>query len=241
MARKPRIVVAGQPHHIIVRGINREPVFYRDADYHYYLQSLHRSSEKNGCSIHAYVLMTNHVHLLLTPQNDNSIAKTIQSTGCRYVHYFNTAYERTGTLWEGRYKSLLIDSETYLFACQRYIEMNPVRAGMVENPDRYPWSSYRHNALGDVNRLVTIHPQYRSLGSAPKARQSAYRALFELPTSEEETNRIRILTNQEWVLGSNRFKDLIRKQLKRRIDPLSRGGDRRSMDYQQSRSKNKQH
>lgn len=174
MARKPRIVVAGQPHHIIVRGVNREAVFCRDDDYRYYLESLLRACKNNGCSIHAYVCMTNHVHLLITPENTDSIGKTIQSTGCRYVYYFNNAYRRTGTLWEGRYKSLLIDSEAYLFTCQRYIEMNPVRAGMVDDPGCYVWSSYGHNAMGKTNTLVSEHALYRSLGAHPPDRQSAF-------------------------------------------------------------------
>jgi putative transposase len=185
--------------------------------------------------------MTNHVHLLVTPENIDSIGKTMQSTGCRYVHYFNAAYQRTGTLWEGRYKSLLIDSETYLFTCQRYIEMNPVRAGMVKHPGCYPWSSYRHNVMGVIDPLVSEHPLYQSLGSESAIRQSAYRSVFDLPSNEEEINRIRLLTNQEWVLGSEQFKFLVRQKLNRRIDPLPRGGDRKSGTYQQSRASIKQH
>lgn len=234
MPRKPRIIVAGHPHHVIIRGVNREPIFYREFDYRKYLEILLSVSQANDCSIHAYVLMTNHVHLLITPTRSISIGKAIQSLGCRYVYYFNSGYRRTGTLWEGRYKSLLVESETYLLACQRYIEMNPVRAGMVSQPGRYPWSSYRHNAIGEFNPLITKHALYQELASDASARQSAYRSLFDAPYDAAEISQIRNLTNREWVLGSDRFKKQIQKKLNRRIEPLPRGGDRKSRAYRDS-------
>lgn len=241
MPRKPRIIVAGQPHHVIIRGVNRNPIFFRDLDYRKYLQTLLQASEANDCSIHAYVLMTNHVHLLVTPLHRVSLGKTVQSVGCRYVHYFNSVHRRTGTLWEGRYKSLLIESEAYLFACQRYIELNPVRAGMTRHPARYPWSSYHHNAFGEFNPLITRHARYEALADKPEARQVAYKALFNVPIDDSETKLIRDLTNQEWVLGGNRFKTLIQSKLGRRIEPLPRGGDRKSTAYRKTATRIKIH
>lgn len=141
MARLPRYTLPGQPQHVILRGNNRTDIFAAEDDYHFFKECLHTAAQQHGCDIHAYVLMTNHVHLLLTPQQENSISKTMQSVGRRYVQYFNFRQNRSGTLWEGRYKATLIDSERYLLTCYRYIEMNPVRAGMVSQPGEYPWSS----------------------------------------------------------------------------------------------------
>jgi len=148
MPRKPRFYLPGIPAHVIQRGNSRQAVFFSDEDYTAYLDWLKEGAEKHGCAIHAYVLMTNHVHLLMTPQTREAISKTIQFVGRHYVTYINHVYGRSGTLWEGRHKGCLISSEEYLFSCMRYIEMNPVRAGMVETPAEYPWSSYRWNATG---------------------------------------------------------------------------------------------
>lgn len=148
MARLPRYFLPGQPQHVIQRGNNRNIIFAGENDYRFYLECLADASGKHSCDIHAYVLMTNHVHLLLTPHHKDSIAKTLQSVGRRYVQYFNHVYQRTGTLWEGRYKATLIDSEAYLLTCYRYIELNPVRAGLVSHPREYPWSSYRLHGEG---------------------------------------------------------------------------------------------
>ena len=148
MARLQRIVVPGQALHIVQRGNNRQAVFFAEEDYLFYLDSLGRAAENTGCQIHAYVLMSNHVHLLVTPQSEEGPSRLMQSVGRSYVRYVNAAYRRSGTLWEGRFKSALIDSERYLLVCSRYIELNPVRARMVERPDDYRWSSYRANALG---------------------------------------------------------------------------------------------
>lgn len=157
MARLPRFVIPGHPQHVIVRGNNREPIFYTEADYQFYLEKLKQACDKHSCDVHAYVLMTNHVHLLITPHKENGISKTMQMLGRYYVQYFNYSYERTGTLWEGRYKASLIDSDNYALICYRYIELNPVRADMVDHPSEYPWSSYSHNALGEKNERVMHH------------------------------------------------------------------------------------
>jgi len=236
MARLPRFVIPGQPQHIILRGINREPIFHTDEDYVFYLERLQKACETYGCQLHAYVLMTNHVHLLLTPKYENSIGKTIQSVGRYYVQYFNYHNSRTGTLWEGRYKATLIDSETYLLTCYRYVELNPVRAHMVDHPSEYPWSSYRFNALGEsAPPHVRPHRLYKRLGKTPEDCQKAYRSLFRNKIPEQTLEQIRDSTNKAWVLGNTRFKRQIEKKLNRRIAPKARGGDRKSEKYLASR------
>jgi putative transposase len=235
MARLPRFIVPGQPQHVIIRGNNRCEIFRADADYRFYLEKLQLAADKHGCDIHAYVLMTNHVHLLVTPREEQSLGKALQTLGRYYVQYFNYCYQRTGTLWEGRYKATLIDSEAYLLTCMRYIELNPMRAGMVAHPSEYPWSSYRRNALGQPDDLVTSHLEFRRLGGTEEARQAAYRQLFKHHLSEENVSAIREATNKAWVLGSDRFKQHIQKQVDRRVEPAARGGDRKSSQFKINR------
>jgi len=165
MARQPRIVLEGQPQHVIQRGNNRDIIFVADEDYQLYLETLTEACEQFACDVHAYVLMTNHVHLPITPNRSDGISKVMQSLGRKYVQYFNHQYHRSGTLWEGRYKSTLLDSERYLLTCYRYIELNPVRACMVKHPTEYPWSSYGVNVRGDKSELVVPHELYLRLGT----------------------------------------------------------------------------
>ncbi|MDD5297301.1 MAG: transposase [Rhodocyclaceae bacterium] len=223
MARLRRLFLPSHPLHVIQRGNNREPIFAADEDYRFYLRCLKEAAGEQGLAIHAYVLMTNHVHLLVTPESESSVSKTMQSVGRRYVQHFNHCYGRTGTLWEGRYKSTLIDSEFYLLTCMCYIEMNPVRAAMVERPEDYPWSSYRRNALGEPDALVLPHPLYQGLGRAEGKRQEAYRALFHLPIPDESMTAIRDATNKAWVLGDSRFRDKVSALSHRRASPLLPG------------------
>jgi len=239
MPRKPRIVLPGQPQHVIIRGVNRETIFYDDSDYRYYLNQLKEALGKHDCALHAYVLMTNHVHLLITPAGAAGIAKTMQAVGRSYVQYFNTTYGRTGTLWEGRYKASLVDTEQYLLTCYRYIELNPVRAQMVDHPVEYPWSSYLRNALGQTNPLITPHEQYQGLGASAENRKAGYRGLFQVHISEQQLVEIREAANKEWILGSGYFKDKIAKQLQRRVRPLPRGGDRKSQEYRKQHAINR--
>ena len=199
MARLPRYFVKGQPQHIIQRGNNRELIFVHDDDYQFYLECLQSAIKKNKLWVHAYVLMTNHVHILANPETETSISKTLQSVGRRYVQYFNYTYKRTGTLWEGRYKATVIDSDQYLLTCMRYIELNPVRAGMVEQPSAYPWSSYAANAEGISNKLITSHEVYKQLGANELERQSAYRQLFRLAIGKSDIDALREATNKGWV------------------------------------------
>jgi len=232
MARLPRFVIPGQPQHVIQRGNNREVIFIADDDYQFYLEGLQDACKKYQCDVHAYVLMTNHVHLLMTPHTENGISKVMQSLGRRYVQYFNYTYERTGTLWEGRYKATLIDSESYLLTCSRYIELNPVRAQMTKHPSEYPWSSYRYNALGKEDPLITPHLLYKRLGKSVDERKKSYRQLFRTRIADMTLEEIRQATNKAWVLGNDRFKKKVEKLTARQTMPKARGGDRKSSDYQ---------
>ena len=231
MSRLPRFVLVGHPQHVIIRGNNREPIFYTDEDYQFYIKKLKQACDKHECDIHAYVLMTNHVHLLITPNKKEGISKVIQMIGRYYVQYFNYNYNRTGTLWEGRYKATLLDSETYALRCYRYIELNPVRANMVKHPAEYSWSSYRYNALMERNELITPHALYKILGVNDKDRCDLYRSLFEVDIGQKTTDEIREATNKSWVLGSTYFKEKIENKLNRPMKPRAKGGDRRSENY----------
>jgi putative transposase len=200
MARHPRSFIEGQPHHIIQRGNNRVPMFTSERDYVFFLLCLGRALSEHGVSLHAFALMINHVHLLATPMTPQSLARAMQSLGRRYVQFFNRTYHRTGTLWEGRYRSMVVDTARYFFTCMVYIESNPVRAGIAPRPEEYRWSSYRANALGEVNTLLTPHALYRALGKTPSARVSAYRALFRRPLAPRDVEAIRQATNRSWEL-----------------------------------------
>jgi putative transposase len=179
MARKPRIIVPDVPLHITQRGVDRCATFISNDDFALYLWALREASVKAGCAVHAYVLMTNHVHLLLTPTDSTGPATLMRALGRRYVRYFNDRYRRTGTLWEGRYRSTIVDTDRYFFACSRYIERNPQRAELVESLDLYPWSSFHCNACGEIDPLITPHPLYAALGADQSVRCEAYRRLFE--------------------------------------------------------------
>lgn len=231
MARQPRLILPGQPQHVIQRGNNRNALFFREDDYLFYLDALGAAAEKHECEIHAYVLMTNHVHLLMTPQQGESLSRVLQSVGRRFVQRINFVYQRTGTLWEGRYRSTLIDSEHYLLACMRYIELNPVRADLVQHPRHYRWSSYRANGEGKHDPVLTPHALYQSLGRTALERRRLYRELFKAPLAETTLHTIRQSTNGGWALGDDRFRSMTEGQLKRRAQPLPRGGDRRSTKY----------
>ncbi len=217
MPRKPRFNLPGVPQHVIQRGNNREPCFYAEEDYRRYLDELQDVAEKNDCRVHAYILMTNHVHFLVTPMVEHGISQMMQALGRRYVYYINKTYKRTGTLWEGRYKSSLIDSDQYLFTCMRYIELNPIRANMVEHPGEYKWSSYRANANGVHDSLIEAHPLYTALAGTAARRQEAYRELFRYHIDNELLHEIRESLNHELVLGRTYFKDRIEEITKRQV------------------------
>ncbi|MEH6649358.1 MAG: transposase [Motiliproteus sp.] len=228
MARLPRLSLPGVPQHVVQRGNNRHACFFSDQDYPLYLDWLQHYANTYQVKIHAYVLMTNHVHLLLTPLDTDAVSRMMQALGRCYVRYVNTTYRRTGTLWEGRFRSTLVDSERYFLVVSCYIELNPVRAAMVEHPAEYPWSSYRSNALGDSSDLLTPHSCYTGLGAAPELRQSHYRGLFDQIIAERTLLHIQQATDKAWVLGDQRFIDQVEAQTGRRARPCSNGGDRRS-------------
>lgn len=208
MARLPRFTVPGQPQHIIQRGNNRQIIFAAEADYQFFRDALVEAAAKHGLHIHAYVWMTNHIHLLATPQYEHSISKVFQSVGRKYVQYFNYTYKRSGTLWEGRYLATVVDSEQYLLTVMRYIELNPVRAGMAQSLADYPWSSYAYNAHGASGLNVdwlTPHEEYLRLGQNATARQLAYQALFKTEIAGADLKQIRDSTHKGWVLGREKF------------------------------------
>lgn len=230
MARLGRYFLPDQPLHVIQRGNNRGAVFFDEADRGRYRDWLAEAAAQHGCTIYAYVLMTNHVHLLAAPQREASLPRTMQSLGRRYVRYVNDAYRRTGTLWEGRYRAAPIDSEAYFLACCRYIELNPVRAGMVAHPREYRWSSWRAHARGAADPLAAEHPIYRALGGDAAARQRAYRALFAAPLAGEFVEAVRAATNGGWALGDEGFKRRIAAALGRRVAPAPKGRPPKPLD-----------
>ena len=212
------------PAHVVQRGNNRQACFFTDDDYRFYLGILGQELRRYQAALHAYVLMTNHVHLLMTPKYGDSISRVMQHVGRLYVVYVNRRYRRTGTLWEGRHKASLIDAERYLLACYRYIELNPVRAGMVARPDDYPWSSYRCHGWGELDSLVVDHDLYRSLHQEPEGRQRAYRELFKLQLPDEDLHAIREALTYNYPLGHSRFRDEIERALGRRVGFRNGGG-----------------
>jgi putative transposase len=223
MPRLPRISPPGVAVHIIQRGNNRQPCFASDEDHWAYTGWLKEYSAKCRVDIHAWVMMTNHVHLLCTPNDDLGLSKMMQSLGRRYVQYFNREYRRSGTLWEGRFKSCLVENERYLLDLYRYIELNPVRADMVVDPAEYRWSSYQVNALGKASDLCTSHREYLSLGRDPLERQKHYRALFLHHVEGELLQEIRQNTNKGMAVGSDRFKEEIEALTGRRMQSKKRG------------------
>ena len=227
MARKPRFSLPDVPQHLIQRGNNRSPCFFSENDYLFYLECLQEAADRHLCAVHAFVLMTNHVHLLVTPGSQFGLSHMMQRLGQRYVQYINRAYRRSGTLWEGRYKACLIESEHYLMTCQRYIELNPVRACMVGTPAEYRWSSYRYHAAGEPMPCLTPHSLYLSLGGGAAERQLAYRTLFGGHLDKALIHDIRDTLNQELVLGSERFKNEIENTLARQVRPGKDGRPRK--------------
>ncbi|HEB82630.1 MAG TPA: transposase [Gammaproteobacteria bacterium] len=186
MPRRPRLFLPDQPQHVVVRGHNRDPVLVRDDDFRYLYRCLREAANKNRLAIHAWVFMHNHLHLLATPGHEASLSKTMQSVGRRYAHYFNRTYHRSGSLWEGRYKCSLVDTDRYLLECYRYIELNPVRAGIVKQPADYPYSSYHANALGRQDSMVTPHAVFTNFISGVEVEKNRPRHLSE---ADVDTNR----------------------------------------------------
>jgi putative transposase len=219
MARLPRLTVTDYPHHVILRGNNRQDIFVGDADMRRMLRLLEEHSLAQRVDVHAYVLMSNHLHLLLTPRRERALPLMMQALGRSYVSAFNLAHGRTGTLWEGRYRSTLIQTERYLLACMAYIDLNPVRARMVDLSEDYPWSSHGHYIGIQQQRLITPHPLYWELGNTPFAREAAYRELVKAGISEQEQRDLTGATLSGWALGDAVFLDGLEAQTPRRARP----------------------
>lgn len=226
MPRPPRLDVPGLPQHLVARGHDRKDCFRRELDRAVYLKYLREALDKSECQVHAYVLMTNHVHLLATGSKPRSISRLMQSVGRRYCRYVNRAYQRSGALFEGRFKSSLVDSEAYLLACMRYIELNPVRAGMVDHPSRYWWSSFRENASGDPGGLVVPHSEYLRLGPDRGKRRAAYAALLDQPLDSSQLREIRHASAKNGVLGDESFHDALKVELDREVGIVAPGRPR---------------
>ena len=217
MPRRARLAIANIPWHIVQRGINRSACFFLERDYRYYLHQLEQLSGEHGCAVHAYCLMTNHIHILLTPEEAIGPSLMMKRLGQRYAQFVNRNYQRSGTLWEGRFKSCLAQHERYALHCYRYIELNPVRASMAKYPGDYRWSSFRHNGEGAENPLITPHRNYLCLGNNALERQSTYRSLVESGVSQELVKSIRSATNGNFVLGDERFSREMEFALNRRV------------------------
>jgi putative transposase len=216
MARRIRFCLPEVPLHVVQRGNNRQVCFFRYEDRQVYLNCLSEYARETGCALHAYVLMSNHVHLLLTPRDADSASRFMKRVGQRYVQYVNRTQGRSGGLWEGRFRSCLVEEERYLLNCYRYIELNPVRAGMVSRPEDYPWSSHVANIGKHPDPLLDPHPLYLELGREVSARQEAYRALFQQELSAESLEEIRAATHGNRVLGTEAFQDRVDARLTKR-------------------------
>lgn len=219
MPRPPRLDLPGIAQHIVQRGNDRQPCFFTADDYRRYLRDLNEIAQREGCAIHAYVLMTNHVHLLVTPADFGCTSRMMQALGRRYVRHVNRSYHRTGTLWEGRFKACLVASDAHLLQCHRYIELNPLRAAMVVDPRNYLWSSHRHNAFGEHDPLIRSHAIYRELAVDVQQRLARYRRFVMDEIGPEETDAIRAHLQRQHLYGPDRFRRAIEAQLGRTVGP----------------------
>ena len=217
MARQPRLTVPGYAHHIIQRGNNRQAIFASTPDYELLLELLHEHAEKQKVAIHAYVLMSNHFHLLATPETVEGIPQMMQAVGRRYVRTFNLRHQRTGTLWEGRYRSTLIQTDRYLLACMAYLDLNPVRAGMVAEPADYPWSSHHHYIGRRQDRLVTPHGLYWDMGNTPFARDQSYADMVRAGIGQEQQRALTDSALRGWALGEPDYVADLQRRTERRV------------------------
>jgi len=220
MPRPRRISIPGYPHHVVQRGVNKQRSFFHEDDYLRYLGELGEAALKQGVEVHAFALMTNHVHLLLTPTSEDGMSLIMQSIGRSYVTYVNKRHERTGSLWEGRFKCSLVDTDNYCLACYRYIDLNPLRAAIVADPADYQWSSFRHNALGERCDFLTPHPTYLALGADKQSRLASYRRLIKSSLDSEDIRQIRFGIQKGTPVGSDRFREEIGRKIDMKgVDP----------------------
>jgi putative transposase len=217
MARLPRLTLPGYPHHVIQRGNNRQAIFAKTADYQRLLDLLDDNARQFEVAIHAYVLMSNHFHLLVTPQTSDGLPQMMQAVGRRYVRYFNDSQQRSGTLWEGRYRSTLIQTDRYLLACMAYIDLNPVRAGLVAQAADYPWTSHGHYIGRQMDKMVTPHPLVWALGNTPFAREAAYAELVQAGVNPVHQSALTQATLSGWALGEPDFVADLQKRTQRRV------------------------
>lgn len=223
MPRRPRVFLPGQPIHLIQRGHNRSRIFHGADDAKAYLKWLREACAKRGVALHAYALMPDHVHLLVTPKSEPSLPSAMRDVNWRYSRHANAAQGRTGSLWDGRYKACIVDAKEYFFACCRYVELNPLRIGIAQDPETYRWSSFKSNALGMINPILTPHPLYLSLGTNAAARAAAYLELFDQPLPESTVAAIRAATNGDWALGNNSFEARVTRHAGRNMTPRGPG------------------
>ena len=223
MPRKPRFYLPNVPAHVMQRGHNRSAIFFENEDYLEYLRILKSMADKYQCLVHAYVLMTNHVHLLMTPLSQNGISLFFQGLGRQYVTYINKNYGLSGSLWDGRHKGNSIDTEVYFLTCMRYIELNPVRANMCVDPGEYRWSSYAANALGESSCILTPHEEYKHLGKNSALRQKAYRGLFKESLDAKTIDDLRKGVQSGTPVGYKYFTQKIEQLLNCKTGYIVRG------------------
>jgi putative transposase len=223
MARRARLLLAGIPHHLLQRGNNRQPVFFSDQDYRRCLARMLEAARKYDCRVYAYVLMPNHFHLLASGTTSPSLSHMMGHIDGYYSRYFNRIYQRSGPLWDGRFKANAIEPAAWLLRCCRYVECNPVRERIVAHPRDYQWSSYRFHAEGAPDALGSMHEEFERLGSTPEERQRVYREFCGQKASAAEAPEIRDALNHEWPLGGERFKDEIENASHRPVRPSRRG------------------
>lgn len=236
MARLARLAIAGHPHHVVLRAAGGTTVFRAPEEYRYFLDCLRSAAQARQLAIHAYVLMPDHVHLLATPATAAALGQAMQSLGRRYVRWFNRRHHRSGALWGGRYRSSVIEAAQYLLDCCRYIETNPVRAGLVADPASYPWSSLRHHLGLSADPIVSDHPVLWSLGNTPFERQSAYRELVGHPLSKERIERLRWGAKGGWGVGDAEFIGELERGCERPLSPRPRGRRRQMHGPDQTHS-----
>ncbi|MGC4394770.1 transposase [Hydrogenophaga sp. T2] len=223
MARLPRLTLAGHAHHVIQRGNNRQAIVLDDTDRQQLMDLVFEQARAHGVAVHAWALMDNHLHLLLTPSTADGVPRTMQAVGRAYVRRFNNRHGRSGTLWDGRYKSTLVQEEGYLLACMAHIELHPVREGLVSDPRDYAWSSHRHHIGQRVDRQLTPHPVYWALGNTPFAREAAYGERVRAGLSAEQQRAIADATLHGWALGDAAFVQALQKHTERRVARSPRG------------------
>lgn len=235
MARLPRLVIPHQLHHIVQCSVDRQPIFRASEDYLIFKNWLCEAARRYEVAIFGYVLMPDHVGLLATPDDPEGLARMMQWIGRQYVPFFNRKYGRIGTLWRGRFKANVIDADLYFFTCCRYLELDPVRTGIVQDPADYSWSSYAHHAGIESNSFISGHPLYWALGNTPFDREAAYKTLAQQMLTCSELHEVDASVSKGWVLGSEAFKTNLEKQLNRQVRPANRGRPSKSSALEKSR------